>query len=51
MRIGISTRGLYQGSQAISSIVLHLTKTLIDLCDERHEIYLYFNNPIYEALI
>lgn len=50
MRIGISTRGLYQGSYAVSSIVLNLTQTLIDLVSGRHEIYLYFNHPDFPAL-
>lgn len=49
MRIGISTRGLYQGSFAISTIVYHLTHTLINLASNKHEIFLYFNRPSYEA--
>jgi glycosyltransferase involved in cell wall biosynthesis len=50
MRIGISTRGLNQGSFAISTIVYHLTQTILDLASEKHKIYLYFNDPDYETL-
>ena len=45
MKIGISTRGLEQGSYAISTIVLQLTRTLIELGSSRHDIFLYGNNP------
>ena len=50
MRIGISTRGLNQGSFAISTIVLHLTQKIIELTDSQHEIFLYCNNQDHEAL-
>ncbi len=50
MKIGISTRGLYQGSYAISTIVLHLSRKLIELAGPSHEIFLYFNDPSYEDL-
>jgi glycosyltransferase involved in cell wall biosynthesis len=50
MRIGISTRGLNQGSFAISSIIYHLTQAIIDLASKDHEIFLYFNDPRYAAL-
>jgi len=50
MKIGISTRGLNQGSYAISTIILNLTRTIIDLTAEKHEVYLYFNDPKLEAL-
>ncbi len=50
MRLGISTRGLRQGSYAISSIVLHLTRKIIELGGSQHEIFLYFNDPRYEEL-
>lgn len=50
MRIGISTRGLYQGSYAVSTIVLHLTRAIIELGSNDHEIFLYFNNPDFESL-
>jgi glycosyltransferase involved in cell wall biosynthesis len=50
MRIGISTRGLNQGSYAISSIVLHLTQSIINQASNRHDIFLYFNHPEREAL-
>ena len=49
MKIGISTRGLFQGSYAISTIVLHLTNTLIEIAGSSHEFILYFNEPSYEV--
>ena len=45
MRLGISTRGLSQGSYAISTIVLHLTRKIIELAGSRHEVFLYHNDP------
>jgi len=45
MKIGISTRGLHQGSHAISNIIYHLTQTIIRLAPNSHEITLYFNDP------
>jgi glycosyltransferase involved in cell wall biosynthesis len=50
MRIGISTRGLNQGSFAISTIIYHLTKNILELASKDTEIYLYFNDPEYEHL-
>jgi len=50
MRIGISTRGLNQGSYAISSIVSHLSTEIIELAEDRHEIYIYLNDPNYIQL-
>lgn len=50
MRLGISTRGLSQGSYAISTIVLHLTRKIIELAGSQHEIFLYFNDPCHEEL-
>jgi glycosyltransferase involved in cell wall biosynthesis len=50
MKIGISTRGLNQGSYAISTIILHLTRALLDLGRDRHQFTLYFNDPALEAL-
>ena len=50
MRIGISTRGLKQGSYAISSIVYHLTQSILNLASKKHEIFLYFNQTKLEAL-
>jgi glycosyltransferase involved in cell wall biosynthesis len=50
MRIGISTRGLNQGSFAISSIIYHLTNAIVELASKDIEIFLYFNNPDYEIL-
>ena len=44
MRLGISTRGLEQGSYAISTIVLQLTRKIIELAGSEHEIILYGNN-------
>jgi glycosyltransferase involved in cell wall biosynthesis len=44
MKIGISTRGLSQGSYAISTIVLQLTRKIIELADSQHEIFLYHND-------
>jgi glycosyltransferase involved in cell wall biosynthesis len=50
MRIGISTRGINQGSYAISSIVSHLCNKIIEQAADRHEVFLYFNDPEYEKL-
>ena len=50
MRLGISTRGLFQGSYAISTIVLHLTRKIIELAGSRHEIFLYHNDPAHAGL-
>jgi len=50
MRIGISTRGLYQGSFAVSTIINQLTQVIIDMASDDHEIYLYLNNPDYESI-
>ena len=50
MRLGISTRGLSEGSYAISTIVLHLTRKIIELAGAQHEIFLYFNDPQHEKL-
>ncbi|MBI5352644.1 MAG: glycosyltransferase family 4 protein [Chloroflexi bacterium] len=50
MRLGISTRGLSQGSYAISTIVLHLTRKIIELAGSRHEIFLYHNDPRHAEL-
>ena len=49
MRIGISTRGLKQGSYAISSIVYHLTQSIINLASKKHDFFLYFNQTDLEA--
>lgn len=48
MKIGVSMRGLGKGSYAISAIILQLTNTLIDQASEKHEFFLYFDNPDYE---
>lgn len=45
MKIGISTRGLRQGSHAISNIIHHLTQNIIHLAPGSHQINLYFNDP------
>jgi glycosyltransferase involved in cell wall biosynthesis len=50
MRIGVSTRGLNQGSYAISSIVSHLSCKIIELSADRHEIFIYVNDPAYFQL-
>ena len=50
MRIGISTRGLGEGSYAISTIILQLTRKIIELADTKHEIFLYCNDPSHEEL-
>ncbi len=50
MKLGISTRGLNQGSYAISTIVLHLTRKLIELAGTKHEVFVYCNDPSYEKL-
>ncbi len=50
MRIGISTRGLNRGSYAISSIVSHLSCKIIELAADRHEIFIYVNDPVYLPL-
>ena len=50
IRIGISTRGLHQGSLAISTIIYQLTKSIIELAPEDVEFFLYFNDPAYEHL-
>ncbi|MCJ7703178.1 MAG: glycosyltransferase family 4 protein [Anaerolineales bacterium] len=49
MKIGISTRGLNQGSYAISTIILSLTQAIIALAPDDLEIYLYLNDPAYET--
>src|ERR1035437_3720888 len=49
-RLGISLRGLNQGSFAISTIIYELTKNIVELASNEVEIYLYFNNPEYEQL-
>jgi glycosyltransferase involved in cell wall biosynthesis len=43
-------RGLNQGSFAISTIIYHLTKNIIELTPTDVEIFLYFNDPEYEHL-
>jgi len=50
MRIGISTRGLNQGSFAISTIIYHLTKNIIELVPNDIEVFIYANDPIFERL-
>jgi glycosyltransferase involved in cell wall biosynthesis len=50
MKIGISTRGLHQGSHAISTIIYNLTRQIIRLASEDQEIILYLNNPDYARL-
>jgi glycosyltransferase involved in cell wall biosynthesis len=52
IRIGISTRGLNQGSFAISTIIYHLTAAILEAvqADDRIEVILYFNDPSYAAL-
>ena len=50
MRIGISTRGLNQGTYAISSIVYHLSQKIIKMATDRHEIFLYINDPAHHDL-
>lgn len=45
MKIGISTRGLNQGSHAISTIIYNLTQTILELASRDHEIIIYFNDP------
>lgn len=50
MKIGISTRGLNQGSYAISTIILHLTRALLDQAGDQHQFVVYFNDPTLEAL-
>lgn len=50
MKIGISTRGLNQGSFAISTIIFYLTRAMIDLAQEHHQVFLYFNDPSLETL-
>ncbi len=50
IRIGISTRGLNQGSFAISTIIYHLTKNIVELAPKNVEIFLYFNDPVYARL-
>ena len=49
-RIGISTRGLNQGSFAISTIIYHLTRNIVELAPEDIELFLYFNDPENEKL-
>jgi hypothetical protein len=49
-RIAISTRGLNQGSFAISEIIVQLTKNIIALAPNELEVTLYFNDPEYEHL-
>jgi glycosyltransferase involved in cell wall biosynthesis len=49
MKIGISTRGLNQGSHAISTIVLQLTRTMLAMAGPDHEFSLYLNDPSYET--
>jgi glycosyltransferase involved in cell wall biosynthesis len=43
MKIGISMRGLNQGSHAISNIIYYLTQNIIQLVPGKHEVFLYFN--------
>ncbi|MBT3190863.1 MAG: glycosyltransferase family 4 protein [Anaerolineae bacterium] len=50
MKIGISTRGLDQGSYAISMIILQLTRKIIELAGSKHEIFLYCNDPQHEEM-
>jgi glycosyltransferase involved in cell wall biosynthesis len=50
MRLGISMRGLDWGSYAVSTIVLHLARAIIELAGSRHEIFLYFDDPQHETL-
>jgi glycosyltransferase involved in cell wall biosynthesis len=50
MKIGISTRGLNQGSHAISTIIYNLTQTILRLASKDHEIILYLNDPAFAAL-
>lgn len=49
-RLGISMRGLNQGSFAISTIIYQLAKNIVELASDDIEIYLYFNDPEYECL-
>lgn len=50
IRLGISTRGLNQGSFAISTIIYQLTKSIIELAGKEVDVFLYFNDPEYEQL-
>ena len=50
MKIGISTRGLNQGSHAISTIIYNLTQTILALASKDHEIILYLNDPALASL-
>lgn len=50
MKLGISTRGLNQGSYAISSMILYIVRELIELTGDDHKIYLYHNDPQHEGL-
>jgi glycosyltransferase involved in cell wall biosynthesis len=50
MRIGISTRGLNQSSFAISTIIYHLTKTIIELAPNDIEFFIYTNDPNFEHI-
>lgn len=49
-RLGISMRGLNQGSFAISTIIYQLTKKIIELAPDDIEVFVYFNDPEYEHL-
>ncbi|MCP4140508.1 MAG: glycosyltransferase family 4 protein [Chloroflexi bacterium] len=50
MKIGISARGLGEGSYAISTIILQLTLEIIERIEKKHDIFLYFNDPSHEKL-
>ena len=46
MKIGISTRGIEQGSYAISEMIKHIVDNLLDI-DSDHEFFLYSNRIDY----
>jgi glycosyltransferase involved in cell wall biosynthesis len=50
MKIGISTRGLHQGSHAISTIIYNISRSIIDLSPSDHEFILYLNDPSFVSL-
>ena len=47
MRLAISMRGLEKGSYAIRTILLYLTKEIIEIAGQKHEIFLYFNTSVH----
>ncbi len=50
MKIGISTRGLNQGSHAISTIIYNISRNIVHLSPKDHEIILYLNDPNFKSL-